>query len=288
MGVNIMVDRDSTTEINRSMWEGLAACGGKYSSAWLELDVDAYRQFAEGKSTELKIPRWDLADGDLTESDRLMMTGAMGKDVLCLASGGGQQSVIFGLLGSRVTVLDFAEGQLELDRKAAEHYGYQVTTVAADMRDLSMFDDDSFDLIEHPVSICFVPEVGPVYAEVARILRPGGLYRVGHVNPATYPCCFEGSDNGWDGKGYRISVPYAGGPIRIHDGAENMTQGEPTGEYRHLLPDIFNEIIKAGLEIRCVWEDARHLHHNPTATPGSTEHRRGYVADYFKILASKR
>ena len=40
-------------------------------------------------------------------------------DVLCLAAGGGQQSVAFALLGANVTVFDLSETQLEHDRLAA-------------------------------------------------------------------------------------------------------------------------------------------------------------------------
>ena len=67
------------------------------------------------------------------------------KDVLCLAAGGGQQSAVFGLLGARVTVIDFTQGQLNGDITAAKHYGYPVETIRANIRDLSEIQDASFD-----------------------------------------------------------------------------------------------------------------------------------------------
>ncbi len=51
-----------------------------------------------------------------------------GKKVLCLASGGGPDSVAFGLLGATVTVLDLSDVQLERDRQAAEHHGLSTAT----------------------------------------------------------------------------------------------------------------------------------------------------------------
>jgi hypothetical protein len=33
-------------------------------------------------------------------------------------------------------------------------------------------------------SMAYIPDVGRVYAEVARVLRTGGYYRVAHTNPA--------------------------------------------------------------------------------------------------------
>src|SRR3989442_9947184 len=63
-----------------------------------------------------------------------------GKDVLCLACGGGQQSAAFALLGANVTVFDLSEAQLQRDAEAATHYGINIKVVQGDMRDLSCFE----------------------------------------------------------------------------------------------------------------------------------------------------
>ena len=279
---------DDIARINRAYWEAEAEKRGPYAAPWLDLDVTALRDYSAGKASTFRLPPWMGGAGEVGPCDRIVMTDIAGKNVLCLASGGGQQSAVFGLLGAQVTVLDLTEGQLASDRQAADHYGYDVQTVSGDMRDLSPFDDASFDLVYQAISICFVPEVREVYAEVARILTPAGWYRVGHCNPTTCPTSFEGPANGWDGTGYRISEPYGGGPTRIDaDGNENMREGKMTGELRHLLSDIFNGLIESGLVIRGVWEAPRHLHHDPSAEPGSEAHHRNVVADYFHILARK-
>ena len=94
-----------------------------------------------------------------------------GQDVLCLASGGGQQSVAFGLLGANVTVFDLTPAQLERDREAAAHYDLPITTVQGDMRDLSHFEGAVFDIVWHAYSINFVPEVESVFDEAVRVLK---------------------------------------------------------------------------------------------------------------------
>ena len=95
-----------------------------------------------------------------------------GKKVLCLASGGGQDSAAFGLLGAEVTVMDLSDTQLARDRKEAGHHGLQLRIEQGDMRDLSRFPDDSFDVVWQPYSVNFVPSVEPVYQGVARALKP--------------------------------------------------------------------------------------------------------------------
>ena len=75
-----------------------------------------------------------------------------GTPTLCLASGGGQQGPLLAAAGAVVTVFDNSPKQLEQDRLVANRDGLVIETVKGDMADLSMFADQSFDLIVHPVS----------------------------------------------------------------------------------------------------------------------------------------
>src|SRR4051794_6405376 len=97
----------------------------------------------------------------------------VGLDVLCLASGGGQQGPILAAVGASVTVFDNSPAQLAQDRLVADREGLTIETVQGDMADLSVFPDSRFDLIIHPVSNVFVPDVKPVWREAFRVLRPG-------------------------------------------------------------------------------------------------------------------
>jgi trk system potassium uptake protein TrkH len=259
----------------------LMAEGDRNTVPFLNLDADAYRDYAAGRSAS-----WPCMERE-EAPEGVLLKHARDRDVLCLASGGGRQSAEAGLLGARVAVLDLCAGQLEADRRAAGHYGYEVRTVQGDMRDLSVFADASFDNVLQGISLTFVDDLRQVYPEVWRVLRPGGLYAVAHCNPATYPVCFEGGNNGWDGVGYRIAEPYCGGPIlKDADGRENMTVGQPIGEHRHLLRDIFNGLIDAGFQIRRVWDHQWHELFDVLPNPGTPDHERAFEA-YFSVLAQK-
>ena len=106
--------------------------------------------------------------------------------VLGLAAGGGQQMPIFAALGAKCTVLDYSEKQLESERMVAQRESYDITIVHADMTKRLPFDDNSFDLIFHPVSNCYVYAVLPIWRECARVLKPGGRLLAGLDNGFNY------------------------------------------------------------------------------------------------------
>jgi SAM-dependent methyltransferase len=108
------------------------------------------------------------------------------RSVLALASGGGQQGPLLAAAGARVTVFDNSPRQLERDRMVAERESLRLTTVQGDMADLSCFASESFDLIVHPCSNCFVPDVRPVWREAFRVLRRGGALLSGFGDPVLY------------------------------------------------------------------------------------------------------
>ena len=96
-----------------------------------------------------------------------------GQRILCLASAGGQQAPVLAAAGAIVTVFDLSDEQLALDRMVADRDGLTLATLQGDMGDLSRFDDALFDLVFHPISNLYVPSVLPVWAECARVLKPG-------------------------------------------------------------------------------------------------------------------
>lgn len=130
-----------------------------------------------------------------------------GAKTLCLASGGGQQGPLLAAAGAVVTVFDNSPQQLAQDRFVAERDGLAIETVEGDMAELSLFSAGRFDLIVHPCSNCFVPDVRPVWRECFRVLRGGGLLLAGVVNPARYLFDDERMENGR--LEVRFKIPYS-------------------------------------------------------------------------------
>jgi SAM-dependent methyltransferase len=173
--------------------------------------------------------------------------------VLCLASGGGQQGPILAAAGANVTVFDNSPRQLEQDRLVAEREGLDLRTVEGDMRDLSPFPDETFDLIVHPVSNVFVPDVKPVWREAYRVLRPGGDLLSGFDNPALYIFDEVAYDRG------ELVVanvlPYSDleslSPAEL---ARHEREGWPL-EFGHTLDDLIGGQIECGFIITGFYED---------------------------------
>jgi SAM-dependent methyltransferase len=103
-------------------------------------------------------------------------------EVLGLASGGGQQMPIFTALGAKCTVLDYSEKQLLSEIEVAKRENYEIKTVKADMTKTLPFEDESFDLIFHPVSNCYIENVLPVWKECYRVLKKDGILLAGLDN----------------------------------------------------------------------------------------------------------
>jgi SAM-dependent methyltransferase len=176
-----------------------------------------------------------------------------GRDVLCLASGGGQQGPILTAAGARVTVLDNSPRQLGQDRMVAERDGLEITLVEGSMMDLSMFAEESFDLIFHPVSNGFVPDVRPVWRESFRVLRHGGVLLAGIANPLIYMFDMEKLDRGE--LEVRWSIPYSDLESLTE---EQMREYEEKGfplEWSHTLEDQIGGQTDAGFLIAGFYED---------------------------------
>src|SRR6266542_6101433 len=70
-----------------------------------------------------------------------------GADVLCLASGGGQQGPILAAAGAQVTVFDNSPAQLKQDQLVAVRELLPLHTVEGDAAKLSILTGESFDLV---------------------------------------------------------------------------------------------------------------------------------------------
>lgn len=247
---------DDLANYNKNRWEALAQARVAYSRPFLDLTPENALAALDPDPVFVGSPFSQVA----------------GKNVLCLAGGGGQQTAVFGILGANVTVLDLTETQLARDHEAAAHHGYTIRALQGDMRDLSAFDADSFDVVWQPYSINFVPDAAQVLRQVGRIIRPGGFYHVQFANP------FWSMDaDAWLPQGYPVKQPYISGQQllfssatwKFEDEQGNQHRIEGPHEFLHTYGQIVNTLAQTGFIILGLREGPEG---NPQAAPGTWDH----------------
>jgi SAM-dependent methyltransferase len=176
-----------------------------------------------------------------------------GLQVLCLASGGGQQGPILAAAGANVTVFDNSPAQLAQDRLVADRDGLRIETAQGDMADLSVFIDCRFDLIIHPVSNIFVPDVKPVWREAYRVLRPGGSLLSGFMNPVHSLFDYFALERGE----FRVThrIPYSNQEILTDENRARLAEQDAPLEFGHTLADQIGGQIAAGFALTGFYED---------------------------------
>lgn len=166
--------------------------------------------------------------------------------ILGLASGGGQQMPIFTALGAKCTVLDYSEKQLQKEKLVAERENYEITLVKADMTQPLPFEDESFDLIFHPVSNCYIEDVFPVWKECYRVLKKGGILLAGLDNGINY--VFDDEE-----KMLVRRLPY--NPlkdIQLYDEAMKNDWGI---QFSHTIEEQIGGQLRAGFVLTDIYQD---------------------------------
>jgi SAM-dependent methyltransferase len=232
------------TDFNRSAWDRLVESGNEWTVPVSTAEVD-----------EARAGRWRIVLTPTKTVPHDWLPALRGLDVLCLASGGGQQGPILAAAGANVTVFDNSENQLKQDRSVAARDKLSIKTVQGDMANLSVFPDAAFDAIVHPVSNVFVPDVIPVWKEAFRVLRNGGTLLAGFTNPVMFLIdyeCFAATG--------RIEIKH---PIPYSDvDSLSLSQKERYAaesiplEFGHTLEAQIGGQISAGFVITGFYEDS--------------------------------
>jgi SAM-dependent methyltransferase len=173
------------------------------------------------------------------------------KKLLGLASGGGQQMPVFALLGADCTVLDYSNKQLESEKLVAEREGYKINIVKADMTKRLPFDDNTFDIIFHPVSNVYIEDVYHVFNECFRVLKNGGILLSGLDNGINFLI-----DNSEDlGKPLIIENKLPYNPLKNPQQMEKLLKEDSGVQFSHTFDEQIGGQLKAGFILVGAFED---------------------------------
>ena len=230
-------------EYNSAAWDRLAENG-------IEWSVPVSR----GEIEKARTGFWEVILTPIKPVPREWFGDVRGKDILCLASGGGQQAPILAAAGANVTSFDNSAGQLEKDIFVAERNNLHIAIEKGDAADLSRFADASFDLIFNPCSNCFMADLAPVWRECFRVLRSGGSLLTGFNNPIVYIFDVAAEEN----EGLlrvRHRLPYSDTEsLTEEEKAARITKNDPF-EFSHTLDAQIGGQIAAGFMIAGFYED---------------------------------
>lgn len=226
-------------EYNRKAWDDIATSQKKWFVPPTQEQIDAAR------SGKLSIRV--TATKDVPQS---WLGVLRGRRILCLAAGGGHQGPLFAAAGANVTVLDFSSEQLAIDQRVAEQHGLTLATIQADMRELGQI--GPFDLVVNPCSTNFCCNVRQVWSEVFRVLRPGGEFFTGFINPINY--LFDAEEMMRGNFVVKHSIPYAESIEESAVGRDQKANPVPV-EFGHSLADLIGGQCAAGLHVIDFFED---------------------------------
>jgi SAM-dependent methyltransferase len=257
---------DKIAVYNTMRWKALAEADALFTRPKLDLDIESAKELVDPNGRF----------GEIND-----------KKILCLAGGGGQQSAAFALLGADVMVFDISSEQLERDEEIAEHYNVELRTVQGDMRNLSTFEQDAFDIVYHPYSLNFVPDATEVFEQVAKVLKIDGIYYFSCANPFVMGI----DQNDWNGEGYVLKKPYLSKAEITYDDQDwvyDKDENEPIPnpiEYRHTLSDLINGLINSGFVIQHLSDEAN-FHPNLNEKPTTWDHFTAYAPPWLSIWAT--
>ena len=182
-------------------------------------------------------------EGGALSTIREMVDDLRNKQVCIIGSGDNMAAYALSGLGAAVTSTDISEERLKLAADRAEILGVSIDFVRSDAANLGFADDSTFDLVCSTNGFfVWIADLGAVFREVSRILKPRGAYVFYDIHPFMRP---------WKEQVTPIEMekPYWDvGPFR--------ESADESYEFSWTLADLLNPLAQAGLTLKKVVESS--------------------------------
>ncbi|MBF4592602.1 methyltransferase domain-containing protein [Curtobacterium flaccumfaciens] len=239
--------------------------------------------------------RSDVVREDLPALMPRLPNGSLaGLDVCHLQCHIGTDTVSLAREGARLTGVDFSPAALTSAAGLASRLGLDITWVETDVLDARDAVTGDFDVVYTSIgTICWLPDLDRWAAQVAGLLRPGGVFFIRDGHPALYALDEDadelvtryryfpdGTAQQWDDAG-----TYVG---------DGTVANARTFEWPHPLSEIVNALLGAGLRLRRLdegqtlpWRFSSRMVETDTGSWAWPEHDRDRMPTTYTIVATR-
>ncbi len=238
-----MLNQNNFIKFNRAAWDKQVDNKNKWT---IPVNHETIEEARKGK--------WEVVLTPIKTVPRNWFPEMKNKNILCLASAGGQQAPVFASAGANVTLFDLSKKQLNQDKFVADRESLNIDITCGNMDTNFPFKDKSFDLIFNPISNCFISDVKNLWQECYRVLKRNGILITGFCNPLLY--LFNPYDPDKETSlNISCKIPYSDFKYLDTELIDKyIEQGIPF-EFGHTLEDQIGGQINAGFAINGFYED---------------------------------
>lgn len=213
---------------------------------WIEERWEWAKSISHEEYIDAKNGNWNVLLTPIVPVPHEWIGNIKNKKILGLASGGGQQMPIFNALGAKCSVIDYSSKQIESEYKVAKREGYTIEAIEGDMSKKLPFNDETFDIVFHPVSNCYVEDVQHIFNEAYRVLKKGGTFLAGLNNEINYIVDQNEKEIVW-------KMPF--NPLKDEKAKEFMVKENAGMQFSHNMTEQIGGQLKAGFTLVDIYED---------------------------------
>ena len=182
-----------------------------------------------------------------------------GRRVLDLGCGAGAASVAITRRGARVIAVESSTARLTQARQAADVAGVKVEFHHSDLADLAFLRADSIELVVAVYSLAGVQDLGRVFRQLHRIMRPDGALVLSLPHPMSMMLEADADDQ---------QTPYLTRTAWSDQAITWRSGGDEGVTHVHQVSDVFTTLLRSNFRVDAIVEppaelDRTSMHSSP-------------------------
>ncbi|MBA2325199.1 MAG: methyltransferase domain-containing protein [Actinobacteria bacterium] len=184
-----------------------------------------------------------------TENQLRLIGDVAGKRVLDLGSGPGPAAIVMAKQGAFAIAVDASAAQLERGQQIAAREKVRIEWHQGDLADLAFLRADSIDLAFSGFTISEVGDLGRLFRQVHRVLRPHAVFVFSYEHPMALCIGREAPSSPTSSPRPAVLESYFGEEPLVVE-----RNGEPIVVYQRTIADVFAALRWAGFRVEVIVE----------------------------------